>query len=177
MHVQPATSADLPDIRAAYADGRRTQREQGSVVWPEFTDTAILEEIGAGCLLRVSDGETLVGVFSVAYEDPAIWTDLEQRAHIYLHRMARAANYRGRGLVDTVLAWARTRCRELGRSGVRMDTWASNATLIAYYERLGFRLVGRRRIAADPRLPAHYHGTELALLEEHRTVAETPATL
>jgi len=46
-----------------------------------------------------------------------------------------------------------------------MDTWASNDALIAYYGRLGFHLVRRRRIAPDPRLAAHYHGIELALLE------------
>ena len=34
------------------------------------------------------------------------------------------------------------------------------------YQRLGFRLVGRRRIAPDSRLPGHYHGIELALLEQ-----------
>jgi ribosomal protein S18 acetylase RimI-like enzyme len=47
-----------------------------------------------------------------------------------------------------------------------MDTWASNDTLIEYYGRLGFQVVGRRRIAPDPRLAAHYHGIELALLEK-----------
>ena len=47
-----------------------------------------------------------------------------------------------------------------------MDTWASNAALVVYYERQGFRLVARRRLPADARLPAHYHGIEVALLEE-----------
>ncbi|MGH7627079.1 MAG: GNAT family N-acetyltransferase, partial [Gemmatimonadaceae bacterium] len=156
---------DLPAVRAAYAAGRRTQREQHSVVWPEFTDDAILAEIGAGRLFRVMDGDVLAGVFSVACEDTAIWGELERGAHIYLHRITRSAEYRGRGLVDAVVAWAGARCAELGREGLRMDTWASNETLIAYYGRLGFGLVGWRRIAPDPRLAAHYHGIELALLE------------
>jgi len=166
MRVEPATPADLSAVRAAYADGRATQRQRGSVVWPEFTDAAILNEVAAGRLFRVVDEDTLAGVFSVAYEDAAIWGDHERDAHIYLHRIARAAGYGGRGLIDAVLAWARGRCRALGRAGLRMDTWASNGALIAYYQRLGFSLVGQRRIAADPRLPAHYHGIELALLEQ-----------
>ena len=168
MRVEPATSADLPTVRAAYAEGRRLQREQGSTVWPEFPDSAILDEITAGRLLRIvdDDDDTVVGVFSVADADPAIWADHERGAHVYLHRFARAADYRGRGLIDAVLAWAHGRCAALGREGVRMDTWASNAALIGYYQRLGFRLLERRRIAPDPRLPAHYHGIELALLEQ-----------
>lgn len=174
MRVEPATSADLPAVRAAYADGRRIQREQGSTVWPEFSDAAILAEIEGGQLFRVVDGAMLAGVFSVAHEDPAIWGDHERGEHIYLHRIARAAGYPGRGLVDAVLAWAAARCEGLGRSGLRMDTWAGNEALIAYYGRFGFTLVDRRRIAADPRLAPHYHGIELALLE--RPCGVSPAS-
>lgn len=166
MRVEPATTSDLPAIRAAYADARTIQREQGAILWPEFPDEAIAEEIEAGRLLRVMDGGALVGVFSVAYEDAAIWGEHERGEHIYLHRIARAASYPGRGLIAAVLGWARARCRALGRAGLRMDTWASNDALVAFYERQGFRVVGRRRIGIEPRLPAHYHGGEFTLLEE-----------
>ena len=166
MRVEPASPDHLAAVRAAYADARSIQWAQGGVLWPEFSDAAIVAEMDAGNLLRVLEGDTLVGVFSVAYEDPAIWGERERAAHIYLHRIARAATYAGRGLLDAVLDWARARCRALGRAGLRMDTWSSNSALIAYYQRRGFHLVARRRLAADPRLPAHYHGIEVALLEE-----------
>jgi len=166
MRIEPATPADLAAIRATYDDARAIQREQGSVAWPEFANAAILGEIEKGDLLRVIDGDALVGVFSVAYEDGAIWGDYERGAHVYLHRIARASGYPGRGLIGAVLAWARGRCQALDRAGLRMDTWASNLGLITYYERLGFSVVGRRLIAADSPLPPHYHGIELALLEQ-----------
>ena len=166
MRVEPASRDHLAAVRAAYADARAIQRGHGGVLWPEFSDAAILAEIDAGALLRVLEGHTLMGVFSVAYEDPAIWGERERATHIYLHRIARAATYAGRGLMEAVLDWARARCRAMGRAGLRMDTWASNGALIAYYERRGFRLIGRRRLAADPALPTHYHGIEVALLEE-----------
>ena len=166
MRIVPATPEHLPAIRGAYADARAIQQAQGGEVWLPFPDVAILAEIEAGHLFRVLDGDTLAGVFTVAYEDPLIWGEQERGAHIYLHRIARAKAYPGRGLLGAVLAWARAECRSLGREGLRMDTWASNAALIAYYERAGFTFVGRRRTPADPRLPAHYHGTELALLEQ-----------
>jgi ribosomal protein S18 acetylase RimI-like enzyme len=166
MRVEPTTSADLRTVQEAYAEGRRVQREQESTVWPDFPDAAILGEIAAGRVMRVVDAQGVAGVFSFADEDPAIWGEHERGAHVYLHRIARARGRRARGLIDVVLAWAHARCRALGREGVRMDTWARNAALIGYYERLGFRLVGRRRIASDPRLLPHYHGIELALLEQ-----------
>ncbi len=165
MHVARAHPDHLPAVRATYADARAIQREQGGVLWPEFPDYAILAEMASGNLHRVLDGHTLAGVFSVAYEDPAIWGERERGTHIYLHRIARTSTYSGRGLLDAVLHWARARCRTLERAGLRMDTWASNSALITYYARHGFELVGRHRLAADPRLPEHYHGLEVALLE------------
>lgn len=171
MRVEPAAAFDLPDIRAAYADARAIQREQRAILWPEFSDESILAEIESGRLFFVRDADVLAGVFSVAYEDEAIWGVQERGEHLYLHRIARAASYPGRGLIGSVLDWARAHCRTLGRAGLRMDTWASNEALVAFYERQGFRVVGRRRIEAEPRLPAHYHGNEFTLLEEPRGTA------
>jgi ribosomal protein S18 acetylase RimI-like enzyme len=165
MHVEPATPAHLAEIRAAYAHGRARQLVQETSAWPEFTDAAILREIESGLLFRVLDGDEFAGVFSVAYEDPAIWGDDERGAHIYLHRISRAPTYSGRGMVDAVVAWAVARCEELGREGLRMDTWADNSALVDYYSKFGFTLLGTRRIPADPRLSPHYHGIQLALLE------------
>jgi ribosomal protein S18 acetylase RimI-like enzyme len=166
VRIEPATPDDLADVRAAYEHGRTTQRDQGSIVWPEFSDAAILGEIEARQLFRIVDGDAIVGVFSVAYEDAAIWGPHERGTHLYLHRIARAAAFPGRGLMDAILTWADERCKALRRSGIRMDTWASNTALIAFYERRGFRLVDRRRIGVDHRLPPHYHGNEFALLEQ-----------
>jgi GNAT superfamily N-acetyltransferase len=163
--IEPATANDILQIRAAYANGRETQRRVGSPVWPEFADEAILQEIGGGCLFRVIDDQKIAGVFSVAHEDPAIWGELERGAHVYLHRIARAADWNGRGLMDVILSWAVSECHSLGRAGIRVDTWASNAELIAFYQRRGFTLVGNRQIGVDSRLPPHYHHSEFALLE------------
>jgi GNAT superfamily N-acetyltransferase len=165
MRIEPATPHHIHDIRAAYEFARTTQREQGSEVWPEFSDAAILGEIDAHQLFRVVMDDATVGVFSLAYEDPAIWGPHERGAHLYLHRIARAAEYPGRGLIDVILAWAHERCRLLRRDGLRMDTWASNTALIGFYLRRGFHLVEERRLGADPRLPPHYHGNVFALLE------------
>jgi len=166
LQVDVATASDLAEIRQVYDHARTIQRQQGSTVWPEFSDAAILAEISAQHLFRVVDGKTVVGIFSVAYADEAIWGEYERGTHIYLHRIARAAGSPDARLVDTVLAWAHTECRARGLAGLRIDTWSNNAALIAYYQRLGFEVVGHRRIEVDHRLPEHYHGIEFALLEK-----------
>jgi ribosomal protein S18 acetylase RimI-like enzyme len=165
MRIEPATLSDLPAIRAVYADAREIQREQGAILWEEFPAQLTISEIESGRLFRIMDGDALAGVFSVAYEDEAIWGERERGEHIYLHRIARATTYPGRGIMGAVLGWAWAECRRLARAGLRIDTWASNQALIDFYERQGFRFVEVRRIGVEPRLAPHYQGIELALLE------------
>lgn len=167
-HVEPATDEHLPSIRSAYAYARAIQRREGGVVWPEFTDAAICADIERRTLYRVTIGDELAGVFSMVYEDAAIWGALECGRHVYLHRFARAGANGSHGLVPGILGWAGAHCRALGRMGLRMDTWADNDALVGFYMRNGFQVVGRRRIGMDPRLPADYHGRDVALLEQHQ---------
>lgn len=172
--IEVATRDDLAAIRGVYDDARAFQRAQGSLLWLDFGDESILGQIDAGMLCRVMHGDDFAGVFTVAYEDPLLWGDRDRGEHIYLHRIARAASFTGRGLVAAVIEWARAHCRAIGRRGLRMDTWASNDALLAFYARFGFEVVGHVRPGPDPRLSPHYIGTELALLEERGAETEWP---
>ena len=165
MNVTLASIGDLAHIQSAYAEGRRRQRERGTLVWPEFADASLRAEVLAQRLYCVTNGDVFVGTFAVAYEDKAVWGDRERGAHVYLHRIARAPSDSSRGLLDAVLDWACAHARELRCEGIRMDTAAASSHLVAYYERAGFAVVGRHVIGPDPSLPTHYHGTEVALLE------------
>ena len=165
MHVEPASIDDLSCIQEAYAEGRRTQQERGTLVWPEFSDASLLAEVRARKLLRVMDNAAMVGTFAIAYEDQAVWGDRERGAHVYLHRIARSPSGASCGLLPCVVDWACAYSRELQREGIRMDTAAASSQLVAYYEQAGFVVVGRHVIEPDPALPTHYHGTEVALFE------------
>lgn len=165
MQIVHANRSQLPEILAVYADARALQQKHGVKGWPEFPEDYVTTEIDSGRLLRVVDGEVLAGVFSVSYDDEPIWLERERGEHIYLHRIARSDSYSGRGFLGHVLAWASDHCRFLGRSGLRIDTWANNGSLIGLYLRHGFHLVDTRRIGDDHRLPPHYNGLEVTLLE------------
>lgn len=165
IRVRRASPSDLADIHEAYAHGRTLQLALSTSAWPGFTDEQILGEMARNHLFCIVQQHALVGVFSMVESDEAIWGERERGAHFYLHRITRASSFEGRGLFDTLLAWAHTECRKRGRAGLRMDTWASNDTLMRYYTSRGFVLLGTKHMPADPRLSAHYHGIELALLE------------
>ena len=165
MNIEPASIGDLSRIQEAYAEGRRIQTERGTLVWPEFSDALLTAEVRERKLLRVMDNDAMVGTFAIAYEDQAVWGDRERGAHVYLHRIARSPSPASRGLLHRVVDWARSHSRQLQREGIRMDMAAASSQLVAYYERAGFVVVGRHVIGPDPDLPAHYHGTEVVLLE------------
>lgn len=165
MRIEAAVPNDLGQVRAVYADARARQLAQQVDAWPEFPDGEILAEIAAGRLLLVWSDDCLAGVFTVAYADHLIWAERECGAHVYLHRVARSAFSGDVALFPRILEWTCTLSRALERTGVRVDTWASNLTLIAYYERFGFRRVANRRVPPGTGLPAHYDDLELALLE------------
>lgn len=174
MRVEPATPEDLPAVRAAYDDARAIQRGQRSPLWAELTDDFLLAEMAEERLLRVMDGDALVGVFTAAYDDRVIWGERERGEHVYLHRIGRAAGYPGRGLLRAVLGWAWAKCEAMHRTGLRIDTWSSNEALVALYVRHGFQVVGERNIDREPRLPAHYQGIRLTLLEASRPGSASP---
>jgi len=172
MHVERAQPKDLAAIQGAYERGRAIHREHGEVPWPAFGDEQLLAEMRAGGLFRVTDGDTLAGVFSVAHEDAQIWGELERGTHIYLHRITRADNPSGGSIVGAIVDWGLAQCDTLGREGLRMDATSTNAPLLAYYAKFGFDTVAKRLMPTDPALSPHYHGVELALLERPLIVAE-----
>jgi hypothetical protein len=165
LRVEQASPSDLAFARAAYDRAQATQQKLGVPTWPGFSDESILAEIREGRLFRIMDGSALAGVFTVAYEDDAIWGELERGAHIYLHRIARTEHRAASPLMQTIVSWSLAQCEAMGREGLRVDTWAENPAIIAYYRTMGFELIETRRMTADARLSPHYHGLELALLE------------
>jgi ribosomal protein S18 acetylase RimI-like enzyme len=76
--------------------------------------------------------------------------------------------------MQTKVSGALAQCEAMARDGLRMDTWAENPAIIAYYQTMGFELIGTRRMTNDPRLSPHYHGLELALLERPLASATQP---
>jgi ribosomal protein S18 acetylase RimI-like enzyme len=174
MIITRAEPRDVSPIRSIYTDAQALQRSRRSGEWLDFGEDILLEDISAGRLFKVIADDVLAGAFILVERDDAIWGDLERGDHLYLHRIARSAQHRGKGLFADVLEWARARCRALGRAGVRMDTWANNETLLRYYERHGFRLVRRSLIGMESALPAHYRGIELALLQDTYSPTRMP---
>jgi len=63
------------------------------------------------------------------------------------------------------LDWAIKQSKQKGFDRIRMDTWAANPTLIAYYKNFGFTFIENYTTPDSKELPVHNRNLALALLE------------
>ena len=145
---------DLPAVEELLTEGAAWAKARGVVgFWPvPFPRERILPSLRRGETVVLEEDGELVGTLALSREDPDYW-GVQPPVAGYVHRVAVRADRRGAGLGQTMLAWAATRVRRWGRPLLRLDTLASATPLVRYYERLGFRAVGRiwKRVAGGDR--------------------------
>lgn len=164
MTILPCQSADIPDIMALYAAARRLQTDRKMVVWPFLEADFIQREIDHNKQWKaVIDGQ-IVCNWVVTLEDTDIWEARDQGDAIYIHRIASHPDFRGRRLIDDLVAWAKNHAQSIGRQYVRLDTLGNNTRLIDYYQSAGFDFLGVFQLTNTANLPAHYQNEPDCLL-------------
>lgn len=82
-------------------------------------------------------GDDVVGSLRLVAEDPIIWPQAGPDA-LYIHNLMVRRACSGRGLGHELLAWAEQQTVTAGKTWLRLDCFASNSFLRAYYESAGF---------------------------------------
>jgi GNAT superfamily N-acetyltransferase len=82
-------------------------------------------------------GYAVSGGFPPPYFDPTIARRAVEDAY-YVYTVVSRMRPASRGVGRSLLMWAAGRARTLGVTYLRLDCWADNAHLRAYYEKLGF---------------------------------------
>jgi len=73
-------------------------------------------------------------------EDRVFWPQVRPGEAFYIHRLAVARNFAGRGYAHAMLEWAADEAREKGRTFLRLDC-EPRAKLLALYRDAGYRAV------------------------------------
>lgn len=165
LRIENSQVDDLELIFRLFDAAIAYQEKNGYELWPRFNESLILEEISGKRHWKVLEGATIVGVFSVMYNDPVIWLERDADPSVYLHRIAVNPGFKGRGLMLPIREWARQHALQQGKTFVRMDTWGHNENLRAYYERCGFDYLGKQQLPETDQGPAHYGGSFLSLFQ------------
>ena len=164
-HVTNTQLSDLPFIYWLFDEAIAYQQRNNYPVWPDYDKAVLKRDIENQRQFKVMIGDTLVGIFSICYTDKIVWRERDNGQAVYLHRIVVNPQQKGKKLFGNVLAWARQHAEEKGLTHIRMDTWADNPTIIAYYQRFGFRIVDYYTTPDSEALPVQQRGNDIVLLE------------
>ena len=82
-------------------------------------------------------GYAVTGSFPPPYMDPIVAKRAVDDAY-YVYTVASRMRPESRGVGRSLLTWAVEQARASGRTYLRLDCWAENAPLRAYYRNFGF---------------------------------------
>lgn len=163
--IIPAVPNDLPIICQLFEAAIQFQQQNNYIGWNSYDKDFIRLDIEKGLLYKMVHENEVICAFSICYSDAMIWREKEQANAIYLHRVIVNEEHRGEKLFRKVLDWAISIAREKRLTYIRIDTWANNAKLIAYYTAYGFSFVENYTTANILDLPVQHRNLTVALLE------------
>lgn len=164
IEVLNSQAADIDIIFDFYDMAIAHQKKVFNKHWQGFSRELVQTEIAENRQYKILVGGEIACVFAVTFNDKLIWGDRDQDA-IYIHRIVTHPDFRGYAFVKEIIKWARQYSLDNGLKYIRMDTWADNEKLLAYYTGCGFEYVGVVTMQKTDGLPKHYEGITLSLFE------------
>ena len=160
-----STPWDIDTIFKFYDVAIAYQKTKFNKHWQGFERLLIETEIAENRQYKIVVDGVIACVFAVTFNDAAIWGERDKEPSIYLHRIVTDNAFRGNDFVRKIAAWALGYGSKTNKQFVRMDTWADNEKLIAYYQQCGFTFLGLTEEINAADLPKHYDSIRLSLFE------------
>ncbi|HWY09876.1 MAG TPA: GNAT family N-acetyltransferase [Bacteroidia bacterium] len=165
MHITNSSIEDLKIIFELFDSAIAYQKRKGYELWPRFSRQLIEIEIKEKRHWKIMEGDIIVCIFSVMYNDPVIWGEKDKDPAIYLHRITTNPDFKGKCMMEMIKHWAVGHAKQNNKKYLRMDTWGNNEILRNYYINCGFNYIGQQRLEKVEGLPEHYGGSLLSLFE------------
>lgn len=165
MKIINSTMADIDAIFSLYDAGTTYQKSVAKKHWKGFEKSMIETEIGEKRNWKIVIDEEIACIFSITFEDAAIWQKKNEDPAIYIHRIATNPLYRGSSFVKHIVSWAKNYAATLEKSFIRMDTGSGNEKLNNYYISCGFTYLGITELTGTADLPEHYKDGSSSLFE------------
>lgn len=165
MQIINSNIGDLDTIFNLYEEAIAYQKTKFDKHWLSFDRGMVETEIKENRQWKIMDGENVLGIFAIAYEDPFIWQEKNADPAIYIHRIVTSPLHRGKQLVKRIIEWAQVHAKSTNKEYIRMDTWGDNEALIKYYSKCGFNFLGTITPESSADLPEHYSAIFLSLFE------------
>ncbi|MES2616292.1 MAG: GNAT family N-acetyltransferase [Bacteroidota bacterium] len=165
-NVINSSEDDMDTIFYLFDEAINYQKKKGYELWPQFSRAMILNEINNKQHWKIMEGNRIVAVLSVLYNDPVIWgVERDAEPAVYLHRIAINPEDKGKGMMKFIKHWAENHARAIGKKYLRMDTWGNNINLRQYYIDCGFEYIGQQQLVVEEGMQPHYGGLVLSLFQ------------
>jgi ribosomal protein S18 acetylase RimI-like enzyme len=165
FQIVNATQDDLEAILWLFEQAMALQGKSGYKVWTAIDNVALAKDIDSGLQYKIVQQGDILCIFSIQFNDPFIWRARDQNDAIYLHRIVVNPCFKGQKQFQKVLNWAKKLAYRNNLRFVRMDTWADNQKIIAYYKSYGFEFIENYQTTDAPELPAQNRNLNVALLQ------------
>ena len=165
MEIAQSLPEDIPNILALYDAATALQAEKAMSQWPKIDRRLVEEEIAERRQWKMVEGNQIVCVWVVTFEDPKIWGERSDQPSVFIHRIANHPQFRGRGLVGVIVDWAKDRYSRGPIQFLRLDTVGYNQALIRVYTSHGFKVLDPVELEDTTGLPAHYKEDKVYLFE------------
>lgn len=156
---------DLPTIYWMFDQAISYQRKNGYPVWPDYDKDVLDRDIEAKLQYKIVIDNQIACIFTTCFEDKIVWRERDLQDAIYLHRIVVNPHFKGQKQFGKVLEWTIQHTKEKNLAFIRMDTWADNPNIIAYYQSFGFDIVEYFRNPDTEDLPIQQRGNLVVLLE------------
>jgi ribosomal protein S18 acetylase RimI-like enzyme len=166
FEIKNTSESDIDFIYWLFEQAILYQKKNNYPIWEGYDKTILQKDIENRRQYKIMKDSKIACIFSVLYSDELIWADMEKGNAIYLHRIAVNPDFKGNKLFEKILDWAIQHAKEKKRDFLRMDTWANNPNIIAYYQTYGFNFLGEITTPDSPDLPIQNRNLTLALLEK-----------
>lgn len=163
--IENAVSTDLPMICQLFEEAIAFLRANHFIGWTSYDQEFIKSDIERGLLFKVVNNNEIACIFSICFNDELIWREKETGNAIYLHRIVLNRAFSGEKLFSKVLEWAIKFAKERKLDYIRMDTWAENDKIVAYYKSYGFILVENYTTPETDQLPVQHRNLNVSLLQ------------
>lgn len=163
--ITHASVNDLSEIYRLFEEAIKFQQANNYIGWSSYDKAFIQADIKNKFLLKITNSGSIAGIFSICFTDELIWREKEQGNAIYLHRVVLNQQYKGEKIFGKVLHWAIKFAHDNRLAYIRMDTWAANEKIIAYYKSYGFVFVENYTTPGTDNLPVQHRNLRVALLQ------------
>jgi GNAT superfamily N-acetyltransferase len=153
LRIGRAATEAIPEVLALILEAAQWLIAKGEPLWgePETSGEELERVARAGELVTGRTGSELCACMYLHHEDPIFWPQAATGEALYIHRLAVARRFAGRGVSFAMLDWAAREARVTGRDYLRLDC-EPRPKLLALYRDGGFAPVD----AAPIRVGSHF---------------------